>query len=250
MKQQKIKVVVVDDENEAREVMQSLLEAMPEVELAGCAHDAHDAYTLITQAQPDIAFLDIRMPIKTGIELAKELIDQKIKASIVFVTAYEEYAIQAIKLAAFDFLLKPVNPDELHEVIKKYRNTRHDNHQQQRLEKLLRQLNHDGKIRFNTRNGFIVVEPTEIICVEADGNYSKIVFSKSRQELVTINLGILQEMLAGNNFFRASRSSLINLMYLSRVERKCRRCELIKHGEIFTITISREQMSLFNEVFR
>jgi two-component system, LytTR family, response regulator len=250
MKKNTIRVVVIDDEPEVADLMQSLLEEIPGVSLVGVATDAFQGHKLIAQTQPDIAFLDIRMPGKSGLDLAAELRAEKSSTKIVFVTAYDEHAIKAIKLAAYDFLLKPVDPAELNELFDRYKSDQTESNVDQKLDHILKQLNHDDKIRVNTRSGYIVIDPKEIVCIEADGNYSKIVFSKSRQELVTLSLGVMQEILAGNNFFRASRSYLINLKYLSKVERKCRQCELIKHGEVFTVSISREQMGRFDEIIR
>jgi len=250
MKNNTIRVIIVDDEPEIVDTLQSLLESFPGVSLIATAADAAQAHKHITQMQPDIAFLDIRMPGKSGLELAAELRAEKSRTKIVFVTAYDEYALQAIKLAAYDFLLKPVDPDELGKVFERFTSELTENKFDHKLDSILRQLSHNRKIRLNTKDGFIIVETDDIIFAEAEGNYTRIVFSKTKEEFVTMTLGSFQKLLSSEKFFRASRSCLINLSYVNRLERKCHKCELNKNGEVFTVSISREQMSLFNEIFR
>lgn len=244
----KISTIIIDDETGGRDVMQALLEEIPEVQLVAVCDGADSGLESILRLNPELVFLDVQMPVKSGIDVTRELIIQGVKTTVVFVTAYEKYPIQAIKLAAFDFLLKPVDPDELHEVIRKYQSKKLLHLQENKLDSLLKQLNHVNRIRLNTRSGFTLVDPSEIIYIQADGNYSEIILSAQKKEIVTQHLGALVELLAEENFIRASRSCLINVAYLRKVDRKSRECRLERGGETFSLSISRNLIANFDRI--
>jgi two-component system, LytTR family, response regulator len=250
MKVNRIKAIIVDDEKEGREVLESLLQDIPGVEIIAIAEDADKGITAILEHQPDLVFLDIRMPRKSGLEMARELSALRIRPTIVFVTAYDEYAIQALRLSAFDFLLKPVDPDELDKVIQRFESEKIQEVFDRKIAKLLMNLYREDKIRLNNRAGFILIDPREIIYIQADGNYSEIIMSSMKKEFVTQNLGTLVEMLPGDSFFRTSRSCLINLAFLKRLDRKSRKCELEHNGETFTIHVSRDLIGDIDSVLK
>ena len=116
----KIKVVIIDDEQDGREVLETLLRRFPQVDLIAVSDGAESGMEAICKGNPDLVFLDIKMPRKSGIDMARELKKSNLRPMVVFVTAYDKFAIEAIRLAALDFLLKPVDPDELQQVIEKY----------------------------------------------------------------------------------------------------------------------------------
>lgn len=248
MLSKRINTIIIDDETDGRDVMQTLLEKIPEVQLMAVCDGADSGLEAILRLNPELVFLDVQMPVKSGIDMVRELVNREVKTTVVFVTAYEKYAIQAIKLAAFDFLLKPVDPDELHEVIRKFQLKKLQQIHENKLDVLLKQINHENRIRLNTRCGFILVDPSEIIYVQADGNYSEIILSTQKKETVTQHLGALVEMLPSGNFIRASRSCLINVAYLRKVDRKNRECKLERDGETFSVSISRGLIAGFDRI--
>lgn len=248
MKVTRIRAIIVDDEQEGRDVLLNLLAKIPEVEVIGIAGRAEDGISAIVTAKPDLVFLDIKMPRKSGLDVVRELSEKQVRTSVVFVTAYDEFAIQAIRLAAFDFLLKPVDPDDLHQVIRRFQAEKLQAEFDRKIAILLSQYQKPPKIRLNTRTGFILVDPAEIIFIQADGNYSEIIFSQSRKEVVTQQIGALLEILPKNLFFRASRSALINLSCLRKVDRKCRKCELEQNGDVFTVPVSRDVIGEFDRL--
>ena len=245
-----IRAIIIDDEQDARDVMQNLLKKIPEVQVVSICDGAETGLEAILQNKPDLIFIDIKMPRKSGMDVVKELSEKQVKTTVVFVTAYDEYAIQAIKLSAFDFLLKPVDPDELHQVIRRFQVEKLQEEFDRKIAILLNQFKQPDKIRLNSRMGFILVNPLDIIYIQADGNYSEINFSKDRKELVTQQLGILLELLPATKFFRASRSTLINLDYLRKVDRRTRICELERNGEIFQVPVSRDHIGDFDRLLK
>jgi two-component system LytT family response regulator len=236
----RIKTVLVDDEAEARDVLAVLLSRYHQVEIVAAADSADSGLESIMKFNPDLVFLDIRMPHKTGFDLVAQLRNRNLNPVIVFITAYDEYAIQAFKVAAFDYLLKPVDPEALADTLNRYSASRADTDFRQKVDHLLRHLHHDDRIRVNTRAGFLLIDPTEIMHATADGNYTVIHFAASRSEVVTMNIGSLLKLLPEGHFIRISRSAMVNRSFLYRVDRKKRMCELRKDGVAIQLEVSRD----------
>lgn len=241
----KITAIIVDDEKSAQEVLVELLSTIPGVEVLDRLTNVDDALVSVLKHVPDLIFLDIELPGKNGFELIHELINYKIRPQIIFVTAFNEYAISAIHHSAFDYLLKPINPDDLQASIDRFRRYRADSDVLERLENLLRQLKHE-KIRFNNRTGFIYIDPDEIIYCEADGNYTNIYLDRDQKENITQNLGSVEGMM-NDQFIKISRSTIINLKYLSRVCRKSRICFLEKNKIKYKVEVSKSYLKSFDK---
>jgi two-component system LytT family response regulator len=250
MKNLRIRTIIIDDEQEARDVMQALVRKIPEIQLIDTCNGAEAGLDSILRNKPDLVFTDIKMPRKSGLEMVRELSEKQAMTTVVFVTAFDEYAIQAIRLAAFDFLLKPVDPDELHQVIRRFQAEKLQEEFDRKIALLVSQFRKPDKIRLNTRAGFILVDPADIVYIQADGNYSEIHFSRNKKELVSLQLGTLAELLPPGKFFRISRSALINLDFLRKVDRRSRKCELERNGEVFTLQVSRELIGEFDRILK
>lgn len=220
-----IKALIVDDEEEARDILANLLTDFSDIDVVGKENSVDAALLAIFKSQPDIVFLDIDMPNKNGFDLINELQAFKIKPTIIFVTAFDHYAIDAIKCAAFDYIMKPVDIDDLQLCIAKYKAEIDTAQVSDKISDLLRSLNKE-KIKFNTRDGFVFIDTDEIIYCKADGNYSNIYLrNNGSKQTVSLNLGSLLEMLP-DNFSRINRSIVINRFFLKEVNRKKRECRL------------------------
>jgi two-component system LytT family response regulator len=245
------KCVAIDDEPQSIFVLQQLLEQIPEARMVATANNALSGLDIIVKNQPDIVFLDIQMPSMSGIELVKKAQNLPLKTHFVFVTAFDSYALDAIKLAAFDYLLKPVDPVQLKAVFDKLGNEKEEtNTLNRQLNILLRQLNHRDKLRLNTRTGFLLIEPQEIIIVAADGNYSKISMMDGQTETVTQTIGQLAEILDKDIFFRASRSRLINLKFVRRLDRKKRKIILENMLLTYEVSLARDLVNEFEKIWK
>jgi len=222
-----IKVIIVDDEQKAITLLGELLKEFEEINVVASAENVDQAVEAILEFNPEIVFLDIQMPGKNGFELLHEIHDFDIQPTIVFVTAFDEYAIDAIRYSAFDYLLKPVNPVELKKAISRYQHAKKEelSEVKRNLDTFIKNIS-VSKLRFNTRTGAIFINPEEIIYVQADGNYSNIHLVNDKVELVTAYLSTVEEKLPEIGFFRISRSVVINLKYLKRIDRKKRECIL------------------------
>jgi len=232
-----VRALIVDDEPGARDIMDHLLCRIPDIQVIGKASSADEALDILINQSPDLVFLDIQMPEKNGFQLVEYLQKFLLETHVIFVTAHAEYAIDALKVAAFDYLLKPVMMTELQETILRYRAKKHKEAilaAHEPAEKPAKQ----GRIKFNTRTGYLFIDPQDIMYCEADVNYTSICFGKDNREVVTVPLGKVEEILAPYPFYRINRSVLINQLYLSRADRRKKQCLLIKDNERVILEIS------------
>lgn len=196
-----LKVVIVDDENKARLNLSRMMETHCDfAKVTGMAESAEAAYNLITEQKPDVVTLDIRLNSVNAFELLARF--KRIYFKIIFVTAYSEYAIQAIKISASDYLLKPVDKDELKEAL--------HNVYVQKIKGGLQQEQH-YKIPVPIKNGLLFLKSSEIVRLEADGSYTHIFLNNGVKHTASKNMKEFEILLEGNRFFRCHQSHLVNL---------------------------------------
>lgn len=226
---EKLSAVIVDDERNAIEMLENLLEEFPEVELKASVDNADDGIKQIIHHNPEIVFLDIHMPNKNGFEMLDELKEYNINPNVIFTTGYDEYAIQAIRYSAFDYLMKPVDSGELKNAIIRFEQENPTSFFS-RTQDLLVKMQYN-KLKFNARTGFILVEPQNIVYCKADSNYTLMFINDGRKECLTQNISKIEHILPRDLFIRTSRSLLLNIKYLDKVDRKNRICELGFNGQ-------------------
>jgi two-component system, LytTR family, response regulator len=239
-----MKTLIVDDERLARQELKNLLSSIDDIEIIGEATNADEAEEMIEDRMPDLVFLDIQMPGKDGFQLLEEL---TFVPRVVFVTAYDEYAIKAFEVNALDYLVKPVNPDRLNEAIQKVReNIQLD---QQKEEFLIQSslLSGDDQVFLKDGDKCWFVALKDIRMFESDGNYVKVYFHKFRP-LIHKSLNSLEEKLDKREFFRASRKYIINLKWVEGIESWFNGGLMVslKGGE--RLEISRRQAVKFKEM--
>ncbi len=216
-----IKALIVDDEQHCIEALQTMLQKKcPGVTVVAGARSVKEARALIEEMQPDLVFLDVEMPHQNGFELLK-LFD-KVNFDVIFTTAYEQYALKAIKFNALDYLLKPFSVKELQDAIEKFREKRSSGAPREisdsPLEVFLQnmktlQQNHK-KIALPTINGLVFMPVQNIVRCESTGNYTKIFFTDKKHLMVSKPLKEFEELLTDINFFRIHNSHLINLQQM------------------------------------
>jgi two-component system LytT family response regulator len=164
------------------------------------------------------------------------------RPTYIFITAFNQFAIEAIKHSAFDYLLKPVDRDELRASISRYKEEAGSNVALERIETLLQALQED-KIMFSSRTGNLYLKPDDIAYCKADGNYTTLFLATKKEQTVTINLGRLIKILPSAQFAKISRSLIINKRYLSEINRKERTCILLVKDESIILNISPRYIS-------
>lgn len=220
-----IKALLVEDEKNSQELISGLIDEYCEgVEVAGIAGSVGEALEKIEALRPELLFLDIELPDGDGFQVLEKSSARNFE--VIFITAYDQYATRAFKFSATDYLLKPVDIDELQEAVKRVLDKRANTpavEQEARLEALIANLKHLQqplkRIVLPTSNGFTVVNPEDIIRCESDRNYTFIFLKDGRKILVSRTIKEYDEMLSDHNFFRIHQSHLINLSYLKNYTR-------------------------------
>ncbi|QPH39778.1 LytR/AlgR family response regulator transcription factor [Pedobacter endophyticus] len=246
-----LKAIIVDDEEFARSSLFFLLQQnCPEVEITGIARSVAEARDILSHHPIDLIFLDIAMPGGNGFDLIPDA--QKHKAAVIFTTAYDQYALKAIKANALDYLLKPIDIDELKTAVEKVAQHiklfQNQNEIDERINNLASSLSGRSEIKKLTLpygQGFKMVDVDDIIYIEADSNYSVVHFSNKEKITVSKVLREFEELLPTDQFVRIHKSSIINLNHLKEYNSKNGLQVFLKNGE--SINISRRRASDFFE---
>jgi len=212
-----MRAIIVDDELSNRENLQHLLQTYaPDVQICAAAEDVAGALKAINLHRPELVFLDIQLHAQSGFDLLKQLGD--ISFEIIFVTAYNQYGIQAVKFAALDYLLKPIDIDELNVAVNKARNAISQKRNNDRLNYLLDYLKEDKKaiarIALPMFSETRYVNIPDIIRCEADNTYTKFMLTGGEEILVSKTLKEYADLLTQHRFIRTHQSHLVNIAYV------------------------------------
>lgn len=212
-----LNAVIIDDELNSTDVLKILISKhCPCVTVVGHAEDAVTGESIITSCAPDIVFLDIEMPARSGFDMLDKVACKDFE--VIFVTAYDHYALKAIKHCALDYLLKPVDIDELVGAVQKVAKRRRHRHTAEPTGMLTRHLSH-GRIAIPVTDGLEFVEIQQVIRCEASGNYTKMYLSGHRSYLIARSLKEYETLLAQHNFVRIHNAHLVNLNHVQKYTR-------------------------------
>jgi two-component system LytT family response regulator len=248
-----IRALIVDDEELARENLRMMLaDGCPEVQVVGTADDVASARARIAELDPDLLLLDIRMPSGTeGLDLLEGLPD--LRALVVFVTAFKDYAVEAFHANAVDYILKPIDPDELRGAIGKatarLARLQDDQGEQERyhseLRSLVREIREHGaeRIAVDYARGFKLFDPHTITHLEADGNCTVLHFTDGSRYLDTRTLKTYEDLLDPTDFLRVHRSHVINVAQLREYLREDGHWAVMRSGA--RVPIARNRLEVF-----
>lgn len=213
-----IKALIIDDEPSALKTLSLMLKHyVPEVTDLRSSNDPHDGLQLLKTYQPDLLFLDVQVPLMTGFELLKQL--PEINFNIIFTTAFDKYAIEAIRFSAVDYLMKPIDSDELREAIKRYMSKQAASFNSKPLYNNFLQNIHafgreDFKLALPTTQGTFFYKPEEILRLEGEGNYTKFFFTGSKSLLTSRTMKEYEEILSNHGFIRTHKSHMVNRQHV------------------------------------
>lgn len=241
-----MRAILIDDERLARQELKSLLEPYSGIEIIGETGDPEEAVRMVKEQNPDLLFLDISMPGMNGFELLQKL-DKS--PEVIFVTAYDEFALKAFEVNAFDYLLKPVEPARLDETLKKILSAEDEAGSTKSSP-----VTEGGGVLSGTDQVFVrdgekcwFVSLSEIRLFESEGNYVRVYFEENRP-LILKSLNALEEKLSSKEFFRASRKHIINLKWIEGIENWFNGGLLVKLKGGEKVEISRRQSVRFKEM--
>jgi two-component system LytT family response regulator len=212
-----IKAIIVDDEQRSRDALNGLIERYcPEVFIIAQANGCQDGIEKAQKFNPDLVFLDIQMPDGSGFNFLEAF--EKFNFEVIFTTAHDQYAIKAIRYSALDYLLKPIDPDELKAAIRKFMQKQDkgqiNNNIKVLLENLKNPSNESKKIILSTSEGMHIVSTDDIIRCESDDYYTKFFFLNATSILISKTLKQNEAILSDFNFIRPHKSHLINIKYI------------------------------------
>ena len=238
-----MKAIIIDDERLARNELKKLLQEFPEVEVIGEAANANEGIDKVEALNPDLIFLDIQMPGKTGFEMLSEL---ERAPHVIFVTAYDEYALKAFEVNALDYLMKPVEPKRLADALMKVRQK--DEEEEMSHSNMNRGLlsEHDQVfVKDGERCWFVKL--SEVRLFESVGNYAKVFFAGNKP-LILKSLNSLEERLDDKVFFRANRKHIVNLRMIQKIEPYFNGGLLLELNGGEKVEVSRRQAVKFKEM--
>ena len=240
-----LKAILVDDEfSSLQNLQQKLTKFCPDSKVVATAQKPEDAILLIRHHKPDVIFLDIEMPRMNGFRMIDEL--GQYDFEIVFTTAYNHYAVDAIRISAFDYLTKPIAIKDLQKTVERLA-LRTQMHTKEKMEAFRTSLSspksQEEKMAIPTNDGLEFIPIKEIVHIESSSNYSRIYLVDGKKILVTKLLGDFEEMLKSYHFFRVHNSHLINLSYIKKYVRGEGGQVLMQNGQV--IDISRRKKEEF-----
>jgi two-component system LytT family response regulator len=251
-----MRAIIVDDEPDGIITLNKMLSlSCKQVEVVALCADAEEGKLKIRELTPDLIFLDIQMPGKTGFELLAELDTDNME--VIFVTAHNQYMLQALQFSATDYLLKPIDEDRLIEAIRRVEKRQHGKGGSQNVEALLYNLQKAGspkemKLCIPTFKGFAILKLEDIILCEAEKNYTIIHLKDKKNIIVSRPLLEYENILEGTTFLRIHRTFLINLQHVTEYHRGEGGVIIMSNGE--EVEISRRKKDIFltriREIFR
>lgn len=214
-----IKAILIDDEKNALEMLEwQLQNYCPEVQIMALCKDADEGIAAVQKHSPHLVFLDIEMPRKNGFEVLLQF--PKPNFDVIFTTAYDQFAIKAFKFSALDYLLKPVDADDLVTAVNRFQQKQRHSQFENQLEILLDQYKQPklapGKLAFATQEGIVFIKPENVVRCESSSNYTTLYFADKSKLIISKTLKEVEDLLQPYGFLRVHHSHLINLQLVSR----------------------------------
>lgn len=239
-------VVIIDDESKARQALSaSITSFCPDIKIIGEADGVHSGLKMLEQVEPDVVFLDIQMNDGTGFDLLDRI--PKLKFKVVFATAYDQFALKAFKYHAFDYLVKPIDPDDLQVLCHKLKKVEANQLSPQSISALLETMRSKNieNIALSTSEGIIFLKLKDIIRLESSGNYTIFYTGDKEKVMVSRTLGEFLDILPEDTFFRTHQSHVVNLYQVKKMLREDGGYALMSDGA--KVSISRRRKEDFLE---
>lgn len=231
---EKLRAIIADDEPDAIEVLRNILKDNGKVEVVKEVSNSLKIESAINRFTPDVLFLDIELPGQNGLSLLENIRQYNQEIPVIFVSAYDKYIKDAIKLNVYSYLLKPVDRQELYLLIDRL------------LElKQKKNLPNQNKLKLPVKGGYVYLKPDDLLMLEAEGNYTRLRTTDGDEFISSYNMGRLYNKLTGS-FFRINRSCVINGDYIYKINKSCNSCLVRINGEETEVEVSGAFITEFN----
>jgi two-component system LytT family response regulator len=243
MMQTNLKAVIVDDELSGIEVLEyTLKKHCPEIEIVQSFSSSMEALAKIPTIMPDVLFIDVEMPQLNGFELVEKLSEHQLQ--VIFTTAYNEFALKAFRVSALDYLLKPIDVDELKAAVAKLKSVaKSDHHAMEALLEYIKNQKQINKISISTEKGIHFIDEEEVVYCLSTGPYTVFYLMSGQEVVCSKSLGEYEKMLSDRGFYRIHNSSLINVKHLKRFIRTDGGYVEMRDGK--TLSVSRRKKDEF-----
>jgi len=239
-----LRAVIVEDEEYSRKTLKNLLEEFcVNVEVVGMAASVQEAVSKISKTQPDIVFLDIELQTGTGFDVLN--LTPNINFEVIFTTAFDQFAIKAMRFSSLDYLLKPIDLEELQSAVEKAKKRKNQEVYKKQLETLMHNLKQDkpklNKICLSTSDGLNFIEVDTILYCKANGSYTTFVFNNKKEILVSRHLKEYVNLFCEHNFMRVHNSFLVNLKNIDKFVRSDGGYIIMKNGDRINISRAKKE---------
>ena len=243
-----MKAIIIEDEKRAQIYLKGVInQVAPEIEVVAICDDLPSGVLAIRKFQPEMVFLDIEMPKYNGLEIVNFFGKDEIQFNIIFTTAYNQYAIQAFKTSALDYLLKPIDPEELKETMERYKQKQLTTFHKLQVAKL--SIAHTERIAIPDGNNLIMIEVNEILYLKADSNYTDIHLTNGKKYTTSRILKNFEETLSSySQFFRCHKSYIVNILHTLKFSKANGGTVILKND--VEIPISIEKTDTFLKAFK
>jgi len=239
-----IRAIIIDDEQHCIKALASDLQKnCPSVDILQTSASAKEGIMAIKKLNPDLVFLDVEMPWMNGFEMLEVL--GEINFSIIFTTAHDEFAAKAFRISAIDYLLKPVDANDLKEAVQKVEKKMEEGSSLDHITNLLRNMHQpltEHRVAFPQREGYEFVDVSSIIYCQAEGAYTKIMIEGKKNMLISKALGDIEELLPPEIFQRIHHSTLANISYITQFLRTDGGFVVLKNGEKLSVSKGKKDM--------
>ncbi|PCH76871.1 MAG: hypothetical protein COB98_04965 [Flavobacteriaceae bacterium] len=233
-----INTILVDDEIEALDSLEILLSAYEEIRVIHKIADPIDVFPVLMTKSIDLIFLDIKMPLLSGIDLLTKIRKCNPNVVVVIVTAFEDYSMEAIKLNVFNYLLKPIDRSMLKKTIEDLRNYFK-----------ARWVDIEQKLVISSKSNTVVVAPRNIVYCEAEGSYTFIYLNDGSKVVAASNIGVFKQKLCSELFMKLNRSVIVNTDFITLVNKKTKTCMLKYGGQEISLSVTQSFIRQFNLLF-
>jgi two-component system LytT family response regulator len=248
MDQPIISAIIIDDEPDAINLLEMYLRQFPAIQVIGKECQAITGLKLVREKLPELVFLDIDMPDMNGLRVANSIQSENPYSEIVFTTAHQQYAYDALDIEPLDFLTKPFCIDDLEIVIKKYQAKVEKERQEKKLDIVIQSQDNSPRIKFPTTNGILIVDIKSVVILKSSLNNCDVYLDDGTVETITRNLYKVVKLLNSSALFQTNRSTYVNMNYLQRIDKKNSKCILSYNNTVSEVPIARPNLLCFEKM--